>query len=84
MSATDTLDRPDGAPPGMFGPDGRPRFFHDLAMDRFVAVILNMASEMWVMEERLRALEQGDASPDTAPSAQAFVERVFEPLRERR
>ena len=84
MNETDAFDRPDGAPPGMFGPDGRPRFFNDPAMDRFVAVILNMSSEMWVMEERLRALEQGDALPDAAPSAQAFVERLFEPLRERR
>lgn len=84
MSEGDIMDRPGGAPAGIFGPDGRPRFFSDPAMDRFVAVIVNMASEMWVMEERLRALEPGGVAPEAAPSAQAFVERIFEPLRERR
>ena len=84
MSDSDHVDRPGGAPPGIFGADGRPRFFSDPAMDRFVAVILNLTSEMWVMEERLRALEGDNAAADSGSSAQAFVERVFEPLREQR
>jgi hypothetical protein len=80
------IAKPVGAPDNMYGPDGRPRFFSDPAMDRFVAVVLNMASEMWVQEERLRALEGGPAASEAEREAgvQAFVDRLFEPLREQR
>ncbi len=78
------IAKPEGAPANMYGPDGRPRFFADPAMDRFVAVVLNMASEMWVQEERLRLLEGGPAASEAEREAgvQAFVNRLFEPLRE--
>lgn len=82
--AEETIERPTGAPANIYGPDGRPRFFSDVAMDRFVAVILNMASEMWVMEERLRLLEGGEAASEESREAgvTAYVDRLFEPLRE--
>lgn len=37
--------------PSIYGPDGRPQFFSDPAMDRFVPVVLNLASELWVQSE---------------------------------
>lgn len=37
--------------PSIYGPDGRPQFFTDPAMDRFVPVVLNLASELWVQSE---------------------------------
>ncbi len=59
--------RPDDAPSSLYGPDGRPQFFPDPAMDRFVAVLLNLASELWVQTERVDTLntlveEQGLAT----------------------
>ena len=69
---------------GVYGPDGRPTFFVEPAMDRFASVVLNLAAELWVQEERLRALE--GRTPGTEEerdqAAKAFVARVFEPLRE--
>ena len=56
------------------------QFFSEPGMDRFVAVILNMASEISVLEERLRKLE-GSAEAGSE-GASAFVERVFAPLRD--
>ena len=52
--ATEAL-RPADGPPGIYGDDGQPQFFADPAMDRFVAVVMNLASEIWVQEERIRA-----------------------------
>ncbi len=82
----DTGPRPEDAPPGIYGPDGRPQFFADPAMDRFVAAFLNLASEVWVQEERLLALES-EARPDRPPAdrdavLKSFIARVFAPLRE--
>lgn len=37
--------------PSIYGPDGRPQFFSDSAMDRFVPVVLNLALELWVQSE---------------------------------
>lgn len=48
--------RPDDAPPSIYGPDGRPQFFNDPAMDRFVPVVLNLASELWVQAEAIANL----------------------------
>lgn len=82
MSGRET--RPEDAPEGLYGADGRPRFFDDPGMDRFVAVVMNLAQEVWVQEERLAALEgrkSGDA-PDRDARVKAFIDRVFEPLRE--
>ncbi len=78
------------ASPGLYGPDGRPQFFNDPATDRFVATLLNLASEVWVQEERLLALEAraegargpGAEGPDREAVLKAFIARVFAPLRE--
>ncbi len=50
-------------------------------MDRFVAVVMNLAQEVWRQEERLMALEGRAGNPDA--EAKSFVTRVFAPLRER-
>jgi hypothetical protein len=53
---SDDLLRPADAPSSYYGPDGRPVFFQDPAMDRFVAVLLNLASELWIQTERVSTL----------------------------
>ncbi len=60
--------RPADAPEAIYGADGRPSFFQDPAMDRFVAVLLNLASELWVQTERVTTLsdfiiDKGLATP---------------------
>lgn len=40
----------------LYGPDGRPTFFSDPAMDRFTSAFLNLASEVWVQNERIANL----------------------------
>jgi hypothetical protein len=77
---------PEDAPTGIYGPDGRPQFFVDATMDRFVAAFLNLASEVWVQEERILALEAA-AAPGSAPldrdaALKIFIDRVLAPLRE--
>ena len=62
--------------------DDEAHFFEDVAMDRFVAVVMNLAQEVWRQEERLMALEGHDGNPGEA--ARDFVTRVFAPLREPR
>lgn len=47
---------PADAPSSYYGPDGRPQFFQDPAMDRFVAVVLNLASELWIQNEKVATL----------------------------
>jgi len=81
--------RPEDASPSLYDDAGNPRFFADPAMDRFVAVVMNLAQEVWVQEERLIALEeaqQGEASDrpgiDREAKAKEFIERVFAPIRE--
>lgn len=78
---------PATGPSGIYGADGEPQFFADPGMDRFVAVVMNLASEVWTQEERLRALEADAAAiaPDQADADAAiktFIDRVFAPLRE--
>ena len=82
MSDSDA-QRPEDSPPGIYDAHGNPRFFVDPAMDRFVAVVMNLAQEVWVQEERLLALEEdkGKAAPDRDAAAKAFIDRVFEPIR---
>jgi hypothetical protein len=93
VSAGDDVSVPGGglqptdAPSGIYGPDGRAQFFNDPATDRFVASLLNLASEVWVQQERLIALEardgaSGSAPPDRDALLKQFIERVFAPLRE--
>lgn len=66
---SDTPLRPEDAPASIYGPDGKPQFFNDPAMDRFVSVLLNVTSELWVQTERIDTLtalleRQGLAKPD--------------------
>ena len=74
--------RPGAGP--IYGPDGRPQFFGDPATDRFVASLLNLASEVWAQEERLLELEAraGSPAPDRDAVLKGFIQRVFAPLRE--
>lgn len=75
--------QPDDAPAGIYDTSGQPRFFADPAMDRFVAVVMNLAQEVWVQEERILALEEakGAAPADREAKLKAFIDRVFEPVR---
>ncbi len=75
--------RPDDTPPGLYDDAGNARFFADPAMDRFVAVVMNMAQEMWVQEERLLALEEarGAAPVDREARLKDFITRMFAPIR---
>ncbi len=61
--------RPEDAPPSIYGADGKPQFFGDPAMDRFVSVLLNVTSELWVQTERVDTLtalleSRGLATPE--------------------
>jgi hypothetical protein len=75
--------RPEDAPSETYDAAGQPRFFADPAMDRFVAVMMNLAQEVWVQEERLLALEEakGTEPADREAKLKAFITRVFEPVR---
>lgn len=75
--------KPDDTPKEIYGPDGKPQFFDDPGMDRYVAVVMNMAQEMWVQEERLMALEGLDAPAEHREAKlKEFIDRIFAPLRE--
>ncbi|GAA0485925.1 hypothetical protein GCM10009096_30860 [Parasphingorhabdus litoris] len=75
--------KPDDTPKDIYGLDGNPQFFDDPGMDRFVAVVMNMAQEMWVQEERLMALEGLEASEaEREAKLKEFIDRIFAPLRE--
>ena len=60
MSAVekDIFAIPAGAPRGYYGPDGQPQFFADPAMDRFSAVLVKLVQEVWVLTERVDAIER--------------------------
>jgi len=74
---------PEDAPAEIYDSAGRARFFAEPAMDRFVAVVMNLAQEVWVQEERLLALEEnkGAQVTDREAKLKAFIDRVFEPVR---
>ena len=76
--------RPEDAPPNLYDDQGNARFFADPAMDRFVAVVMNLAQEVWVQEERLLALEAEKTGKSADPEAKVkeFIDRVFAPIRE--
>ncbi len=81
--------KPPSAPAGIYGPDGRPKFFDDPAMDRFVSVMLNMAAELWIQDTRIAALEAASSGQKLNPAEREgksmdFVNRLFAPLREPR
>lgn len=69
--------RPEDAPKGIYGPDGEPIFFSEPGVDRMMAVIMNLASELWVATERSLP-----ADADRDAEARAFIDRIFAPLRE--
>ena len=60
------------------------QYFFDPGVDRLVAVVLNLAAELWSQKELLRLRDDppsdGDRNED---NLKAFIDRVFEPLRER-
>jgi hypothetical protein len=58
MSAEPVSVVPDESSRGYYGPDGQPQFFQDPAMDRFAGVVLRLAQELWVVSERLEAIER--------------------------
>ncbi len=65
--------------PPLYGPDGRPTFFADPAMDRFASAFLNLASEVWVQNERLANLTAALAANGvTEPEAIAAAARAAE------
>lgn len=87
MSEGDAAPTSEAKSPGIYGPDGRPQFFGDPTVDRFVASLLNLASEVWVQEERILTLEAAGRPtaappPDRDAVLKQFIERVFAPLRE--
>ena len=86
MSEEEAPPRLESRPSALYGPDGRPQFFGDPATDRFVASLLNLASEVWAQEERILALEARSGAPGLPPDRDTilkqFIERVFAPLRE--
>ena len=75
--------KPEDAPDSIYGPDGKPRFFAEPGMDRFVAVVMNLAQEIWVQEERLMALEGTEVDPEAREAKlKSFIDRIFAPIRE--
>ncbi|NVE95577.1 hypothetical protein [Altererythrobacter lutimaris] len=76
--------RPEDAPTSLYDDQGNPRFFADPGMDRFVAVVMNLAQEVWVQEERLLAFEEAKSgeSVDREAKVKEFIDRVFAPVRE--
>ena len=50
-------ETPDPAIP-LYDDPGRPRFYADAGTDRFAAVVLRLASELWVARERIDTLER--------------------------
>lgn len=61
----------------------RPQFFADPGTDRLYEVMLNIAQELWVQEERLLSLEGKALDDDERDArAKAMIDRVFAPLRE--
>jgi len=94
VSDSESPQRPTDGPSHLYGADGQPQFFQDPAMDRFVAVLLKLAQEVWIMNERVADLEiasrdQLSATPNEKhapdqrdPQLAAFINRVLGPLRE--
>ena len=75
--------RPEDAPPGLYDENGNARFFTEPGMDRFVAVMMNLAQQVWVQEERLLALEENKSGQtiDREAKVAEFIDRVFAPVR---
>lgn len=80
---SDDQFKPDNTPDGIYGNDGKPQFFDDPAMDRFVAVLMELAQTSWAQEERLLALEEANGAEkvDREERLNEFIKRTFAPLR---
>jgi hypothetical protein len=80
---SDAALRPEDAPPHIYGADGNPQFFQDPAMDRFAAVLLNVASELWVQTERVETLTRIlDDSGLSSAGARAAITAADDQARE--
>lgn len=81
---TDDKPSPADAPTSIYDDQGNPRFFSDPGMDRFVAVVMNLAQEVWVQEERLLELQEAKTGEpvDREAKVKEFIDRVFAPVRE--
>lgn len=58
MSEASVSAIPEDAPRGYYGPDGQPQFFNDPGMDRFIAVLMKLTQELWVLSERIDSVER--------------------------
>jgi hypothetical protein len=77
------------APGAHLGPETPPPAFADPAIDTVVAMLLELAQELWVTRARLAALEaNAGPAPALTPEAEAelaaaradFVRRLFAPV----
>ncbi len=60
------------------------QYFFDPGVDRLVAVVLNLAAELWSQKQHVRSLDGLSADNEkTQDDLKAFIDRIFEPLRER-
>jgi hypothetical protein len=50
--------------------DPRPQYFKDADLDRIMAVVLNLANELWVAKDRIFVLEQLLAQRGAATTAE--------------
>ena len=57
MEESSVSEAPDPAIP-LYDETGRPRFYADAGTDRFAAIVLRLASELWVARERIDTLER--------------------------
>jgi hypothetical protein len=57
MAHDDEITEPDQAPPAIYDESGRPRFFSEPSVDRLTSVLLQLASEVWILAERIENLE---------------------------
>ncbi len=61
---------PEAAPRGYYGADGQPQFFSDPGMDRFSAVLVKLVQEVWVLTERVDAIERVAAAKGVVTAAE--------------
>lgn len=79
-----TIDGPEPESHDLPAQNAGGQFFFDPGVDRLVAVVLNLAAELWSQKELFRLRD----NPPTAGNRneddlKIFIDRIFEPLRER-
>ena len=83
MTLTIATDRSEGEEPVAGYERPGTQFFADPGVDRLVAVVLNLAAELWTQKEHLRLRYESDAeSGDSDPDLKTFIDRIFGPFRE--